>query len=103
MDRPLYYTGDENPLVIRNVTADINITASFEPEITYYTYYTVIFNVQANGSITGDTIQKVISNENWADLFPIQDLSAPSGRKQRIKGAVSWSLPIFLTNLHKNP
>ena len=62
------YTGAENPLQLTDVSTDITVTANFEP----FTYR-VVFSVQGEGTLTGETVQTVT---HGADAAPVTALPA---------------------------
>jgi uncharacterized repeat protein (TIGR02543 family) len=63
------YVGNDNPLTITNVTADMTITASFAIDT-----HTVTFQAGAHGSLTGTTPQTVNYGSNCTPVTPVPDL-----------------------------
>ena len=63
------YVGNDNPLTITNVTADMTITASFAIDT-----HTVTFQAGAHGSLTGTTPQTVNYGANCTPVTPVPDL-----------------------------
>lgn len=65
------HVGNENPLTITGVSADMNITANFAANAAGD--YTVNFIAGANGSITGDISQVIASGGNCAAVTAVPD------------------------------
>ncbi len=62
------YNGTTNPLTITNVTSDKTITAIFEPVI-----FTVSFTAGPGGSISGNTVQSILSGGGCSEVTAIAD------------------------------
>jgi len=65
------YTGTGNPLIITNITSDIDTTANFAIDT-----YAVNFHAGANGSLTGDTTQTVSHGGDSSAVTAVPDTGA---------------------------
>ena len=62
------YFGEDNPLILTDVTADMTVTAEFEIDT-----HTVYFYAGANGSLSGDVVQVVPHGGNTSPVEAVPD------------------------------
>lgn len=62
------HEGEENPLVLPDVTSDLRIIASFEINM-----YDVIFNAGTGGRISGESIQEVAHGQSCSPVSAVPD------------------------------
>ncbi|MCP4352245.1 MAG: hypothetical protein GY795_42845 [Desulfobacterales bacterium] len=89
------YTGSDNPLIIANVTKDMNITANFDINI-----YTVTFSADSDGSLKGETTQEVQHGNNCTPykLYPQKAMSSSVG--QTTVSPVQTGCSLFMTTIN---
>jgi uncharacterized repeat protein (TIGR02543 family) len=66
-----FVTSTANPLTVANVQSNMVITANFE--VIPLVYYTVTFEGQPNGQLSGDTTQTVIAGGSTSQVLGIPD------------------------------